>query len=115
VKSPFARLDGLYFAVSETVLNKQVINQDINAFPDIFYTSSRGVNEINIVISSSVNKLVDKHFVNEKLIQKLDNLASILLNCQKKILLPESIISFFNVALGLIINEVSNESYHISG
>jgi hypothetical protein len=31
------------FAVSETVLNKQAeLIADINAFPDIFYTSSRG-------------------------------------------------------------------------
>jgi hypothetical protein len=27
-----------------------------------FYTSSRGVNEINIVLSNSVNALVEKHF-----------------------------------------------------
>jgi hypothetical protein len=43
---------------SETVLNKQAeLISDINAFPDIF-TSSRGVNEINIVLSNSVNALV---------------------------------------------------------
>jgi hypothetical protein len=43
------------FAVSETVLNKQAeLISDINGFPDIFYTSSRGVNEINIVLSNSV-------------------------------------------------------------
>jgi hypothetical protein len=53
------------FAVSETVLNKQAeLIADINAFPDIFIRHPE-VNEINIVISSSVTKLVDKHFVNE--------------------------------------------------
>ena len=57
------------FAASETVLNKQAdLITDINTFSDIFYTSSRGVNETNIVVSNSVNHLVDKHFVNEKLI-----------------------------------------------
>jgi len=64
------------FAVSETVLHKQAdLISNINALPDVFYTSSRGVNEINIVISNSVDNLVDKHFVAEKLIQKLENLA----------------------------------------
>jgi hypothetical protein len=57
---------------------------DINAFPDIF-TSSRGVNEINIVLSNSVNALA-LHFVNEKLIQKLENLASITVKLPKKTL-----------------------------
>jgi hypothetical protein len=54
------------FSVSETVLNKQAeLISDINALPDVFYTSSRGVNEINLVVSNSVNHLVDKHFVSE--------------------------------------------------
>jgi hypothetical protein len=55
------------FSVSETVLNKQAeLISDINALPDVFYTSSRGVNEINlVVVSNSVNHLVDKHFVSE--------------------------------------------------
>jgi hypothetical protein len=44
------------------------------------------------------NQLVDKHFVNEKLIQKLDNLASMVK--LKTLLSLESIISFFNVWLG---------------
>ena len=73
------------FSVSETVLNKQAeLISDINALPDVFYTSSRGVNEINLVVSNSVNHLVDKHFVSEKLIQKLDNLASITVKLPKE-------------------------------
>ena len=52
------------FAVSDTVLNKQVdLITDINTFSDIFYTSSRGVNEINIVVSNSVNHLVENIFL----------------------------------------------------
>jgi hypothetical protein len=71
--------------VSETVLNKQAeLISDINGFPDVFYTSSRGVNEINIVLSNSVNALVEKHFANEKLIQKLENLASITVKLPKR-------------------------------
>jgi predicted polyphosphate/ATP-dependent NAD kinase len=99
------------FAVSETVLNKQAeLIADINAFPDILYVI-REVNEINIVISSSVTQLVDKHFVNEKLIQKLDNLASITVKLPKENVVLESIISFFNVWFGrIIINEVISTS-----
>ena len=73
------------FAATDTVLNKQAdLITDINSLPDIFYTSSRGVNETNIVVSNSVNHLVDKHFSNEKLIQKLDNLASITVKLPKE-------------------------------
>jgi hypothetical protein len=102
------------FAVSETVLNKQAeLIADINAFPDVFYTSSRGVNEINIVISSSVTKLVDKHFVNEKLIQKLDNLASITVKLPKENIVVPGIYYFIFQRLaweGIIINEVISTS-----
>ena len=73
------------FAVSDTILNKQAdLISDINLLPDTFYTSSRGVNETNIVVSNSVNNLVDKHFAHEKLIQKLDNLASITVKLPKE-------------------------------
>lgn len=102
------------FAVSETVLNKQAeLISDTNAFPDVFYTSSRGVNEINIVISSSVTKLVDKHFINEKLIQKLDNLASITVKLPKENIVVPGIYYFIFQRLaweGIIINEVISTS-----
>lgn len=102
------------FSVSETVLNKQAeLISDINAFPDVFYTSSRGVNEINIVVSSSVNKLVDKHFVSEKLIQKLDNLASITVKLPKENVAVPGIYYFIFQRLaweGIIINEVISTS-----
>jgi hypothetical protein len=46
------------FSVSETVLNKQAeLISDINALPDVFYTSSRGVNEINLVVTVSITWL----------------------------------------------------------
>jgi hypothetical protein len=102
------------FAVSETVLNKQAeLISDINSFPDVFYTSSRGVNEINIVVSNTVNKLVDKHFVNEKLIQKLDNLASITVKLPKENIVIPGIYYFIFQRLaweGIIINEVISTS-----
>jgi hypothetical protein len=102
------------FAVSETVLNKQAeLIADINAFPDVFYTSSRGVNEINIVLSNSVNHLVDKHFSNEKLIQKLENLASITVKLPKENIVVPGIYYFIFQRLaweGIIINEVISTS-----
>ncbi|MCW2118278.1 aspartate kinase [Flavobacterium sp. 7A] len=102
------------FAVSETVLNKQAeLISDINAFPDVFYTSSRGVNEINIVVSNSVNALVDKHFVNEKLLQKIDNLASITVKLPKENIVIPGIYYFIFQRLaweGIIINEVISTS-----
>jgi len=73
------------FAVSETILDKQAaLIYEINKETGIFYTSSRGVNETNIVVSESVGHLVDKHFTGEKLIQKLDNLASITVKLPKE-------------------------------
>jgi hypothetical protein len=102
------------FAASDTVLNKQAdLITDINVFPDIFYTSSRGVNETNIVVSNSVNHLVDKHFVNEKLIQKLENLASITVKLPKENITVPGIYYFIFQRLaweGIIINEVISTS-----
>jgi len=102
------------FAASETVLNKQAdLITDINTFSDIFYTSSRGVNETNIVVSNSVNHLVDKHFVNEKLIQKLENLASITVKLPKENIVVPGIYYFIFQRLaweGIIINEVISTS-----
>ena len=102
------------FAASETVLNKQAdLITDINSHSDIFYTSSRGVNETNIVVSSSVNHLVDKHFANEKLIQKLENLASITVKLPKENTVIPGIYYFIFQRLaweGIIINEVISTS-----
>src|SRR5690606_12769724 len=73
------------FGVSETILNSQAeLISEINQYPDIFYTSSRGVNETNIVVSESVSHLVDKHFSAEKLLEKTDNLASITIKLPKE-------------------------------
>ena len=44
---------------------------------DIFYTSSRGVNETNIVTSTSINSVIENLFKQEKLTHKIENLSSI--------------------------------------
>jgi RNase adaptor protein for sRNA GlmZ degradation len=102
------------FVVSDTVLNKQAdLITDINSLPDIFYTSSKGVNETNIVVSNSVNDLVEQHFANEKLIQKLENLASITVKLPKENIIVPGIYYFIFQRLaweGIIINEVISTS-----
>ena len=102
------------FSVSNTILNKQAqLISEINTFTDIFYTSSRGVNETNIVVSDTVNHLVDKHFKEEKLIQKLDNLASITVKLPKENIIIPGIYYYIFQRLaweGIIINEVISTS-----
>ena len=54
------------FAVSDSILNNQAeLISEIHNYSDVFYTSSRGVSETNIIISESVGHIVDKHFANE--------------------------------------------------
>ncbi|RAR49612.1 aspartate kinase [Flavobacterium lacus] len=102
------------FAVSETILDKQAaLISEINKETGIFYTSSRGVNETNIVVSETVVHLVDKHFESEKLIQKLENLASITVKLPKENISIPGIYYFIFQRLaweGIIINEVISTS-----
>ncbi len=49
----------------------------MNKNKDVFYTSSRGVNELNIVVSNSLDSIVEKLFKEEKCTQKAENLSSI--------------------------------------
>jgi hypothetical protein len=51
--------------------------EEINVNQDVFYTSSRGVNEINIVISNIMDRTVESLFRAEKCTQKAENLSSI--------------------------------------
>ena len=102
------------FAVSDTILNNQAdLISEIDGFSDIFYTSSRGVSETNIIVSESVSHLVDKHFAEQKLIQRLDNLASITVKLPKENVVIPGIYYFIFQRLaweGIIINEVISTS-----
>lgn len=65
------------FKVSDTLLSNQaklLAKVDNN---DDFYTSSRGVNECNIVVSGNLISLVEDVLKNEILLSKQDNLSSI--------------------------------------
>lgn len=66
------------FVISDTLLDNQAkLLSEINRLQDIFYTSSRGVNETNIVTSASVEPIIDALFKGEKLTHRIDNLSSI--------------------------------------
>lgn len=66
------------FLASDTILSQQAkLLEEVHANPDTFYTSSRGVNEINIVISNHMDEVVEEHFKGERCTQKAENLSSI--------------------------------------
>ncbi|UOB16126.1 aspartate kinase [Abyssalbus ytuae] len=98
------------FLVSDTILNKQSqLLQEINNSKDVFYTSSRGVNETNIVISDSLNKVVETLFKEEKMTQKEGNLSSISVKLPEDNVRIPGIYYFIFQRLaweGIIINEV---------
>lgn len=102
------------FLISDTILNKQAdLISDIDSHSDIFYTSSRGVNETNIVVSDSISHLIEKHFKGEKLSQKLDNLASITVKLPKENTSVPGIYYFIFQRLaweGIVIYEVISTS-----
>lgn len=102
------------FAVSETILeNQAILISKLNNYSDIFYTSSRGVNETNIVISESMSHLVDEYLSKEKLIQKIVNLASITVKLPKENVAIPGIYYYIFQRLaweGVIINEVISTS-----
>ena len=65
------------FKVSDTLLSNQaklLTKVDNN---DDFYTSSRGVNECNIVVSGNLSSLVEQVLKDEVCISKQENLSSI--------------------------------------
>ncbi|MCW5517797.1 aspartate kinase [Muriicola sp. Z0-33] len=66
------------FLVSSSILENQTkLLKEVNKFKDVFYTSSRGVNELNIVVSNVLDDTVETLFKGEKCTQKAENLSSI--------------------------------------
>jgi len=66
------------FLTSESILEKQAeLMREIHRNPDVFYTSSRGVNEINIVVSDRLERYIEDLFRGERMTQKVTNLASV--------------------------------------
>ena len=66
------------FKLSESLLLSQSkFLTEIKDKKDVFYTSSRGVGESNIVVSSNISSLLEEFFRREICIDKLDNLSAI--------------------------------------
>ena len=66
------------FLVSDSILeNQSRLLEEVNKNKDVFYTSSRGVNELNIVVSNTLEKTVEELFREERCTQKVSNLSSI--------------------------------------
>jgi hypothetical protein len=115
VRSP---LCDFTYAVSETILSRQAeLISEINKNSDIFYNSSRGVSETNIVVSQTVADLVPTFLKGEKLLQRFDNLASITVKLPKENVSTPGIYYFIFQRLaweGIIINEVISTSYEFT-
>lgn len=107
-------LNDYTYAISETILDKQAeLITKINLRNDVFYTSSRGVNEINIVLSESMNTEIENLFKNEKQIQKLENLSSITVKLPQENVAVPGVYYFIFQRLaweGIIIYEVISTS-----
>jgi len=68
------------FKVSDTLLAAQAtLLSQLKLSSENFYTSSRGVNECNIVVSKHLAPLVDMHLAQEECLHKEENLSSITL------------------------------------
>lgn len=66
------------FLVSDSILeNQSRLLEEVNKNKDVFYTSSRGVNELNIVVSNTLESTVEELFKEERCTQKASNLSSI--------------------------------------
>lgn len=107
-------LNDYTFAVSDSIFDKQAeLITKINQHKDVFYTSSRGVNEINIVLSESMNTVIEDLFKGEKIIQKLENLSSITVKLpQENVAVPGVYYYIFQRLAweGIIIYEVISTS-----
>ena len=66
------------FSISDTLLLAQSnLLKKIEGKKEVFYTSSRGVSECNMVVSNNISDLVDRLFKKETLHSKIENLSSI--------------------------------------
>ena len=98
------------FISSDSLLDNQAkLISEINKQQDIFYTSSRGVNETNIVTSTSIEPMVEAIFKNEKLTHKIENLSSITVKLPQENISTPGVYYYIFQRLaweGMIIHEV---------
>lgn len=66
------------FKISDSLLSAQAkFLAEIDTSSQVFYTSSRGVTESNIIVSSHMEQQMETYFGNEQLIEKTRDLSSI--------------------------------------
>jgi hypothetical protein len=98
------------FVISDTLLENQArLLSEINKAHDIFYTSSRGVNETNIVVSNSIASTIETIFRGEKLTHKIEDLSSITVKLPQENISTPGVYYYIFQRLaweGIIIHEV---------
>ena len=98
------------YVISDTLLENQAkLLAEINRKQDIFYTSSRGVNETNIVVSASINSVIESIFRSEKLTHKIEDLSSITVKLPQENISTPGVYYYIFQRLaweGIIIHEV---------
>ena len=73
------------FKISDTLLSAQAsFLSEVNDNKEAFYTSSRGVSESNIVVSSNMSHLVDTFFCKELMLEKSEDLSSVTIKLPTK-------------------------------
>ena len=111
-------LNDYTFKVSDTLLNSTAaLLNKIKDDKHVFYTSSRGVNETNIVVSGNVAHYVDEYFAREELIEKQEDLSSITVKLPKENVSIPGIYYFIFQRLsweGVNIYEVISTSYEFT-
>jgi len=102
------------FSISETLLlNQAHLLKEIEHTKEVFYTSSRGVAESNIIVSQNISELVDTIFNAETCHSKVENLSSITIKLPTENVTIPGIYYFIFQRLsweGININEIISTS-----
>jgi len=102
------------FLISDSLLVAQSnLLKEIEQKKEVFYTSSRGVSESNIIVSLNIAPLVDELFKDESCFSKTENLSSITMKLPSENVTIPGIYYFIFQRLsweGVNINEVISTS-----
>ena len=102
------------FLISDSLLVAQSnLLKEIEQKKEVFYTSSRGVSESNIIVSQNIAPLVDELFKDESCFSKTENLSSITMKLPSENVTIPGIYYFIFQRLsweGVNINEVISTS-----
>jgi hypothetical protein len=106
------------FLTSDSILDSQAkLMSEINKRKNVFYTSSRGVSETSIIVSSSVTDLIEKYLSTEKLLFVTEDLSSISIKLpQENVSIPGVYYYIFQSLAweGIVIREVISTTNEFS-